>query len=133
MNVRKIILDHYRKQRTMAFSWGQNDCLLGFAAPIAEAITGRDPAANLRGRYNSWATLQQVMQEEGWKNSGDVAASMFPEIPISFVRSGDWAHFENDDGTDGIGVVVTDKIAAKTRDGMGQIPLSKAKRVFRVE
>lgn len=35
------------------FEWGVRDCGLGFVAGWVEACTGRNPAADLRGRYRT--------------------------------------------------------------------------------
>lgn len=131
MNPRRLVLEAWRAQRGVPFAWGAADCLC-FAALCAEAIIGRDPIAQLRGRYDGEMSAKRLMVENGWTNMGDVAASIFAEIPVAQARAGDWAHVVNPDGTDGIGVVVDDLIAAKTKDGAGQVRLADAKRAFRV-
>lgn len=129
MNARKVISDLYRAERSIPFAWGTADCLR-FAAKCAEAITGRDPAAGI-GRYDSEQTAKRVMVAEGWRDMGDVADSMFDEIPVSLARSGDWVQVVQGE-TDGLGVVVGATVAIKTQNGVGQVPLSSASRAFRV-
>lgn len=46
------------------FSWGTHDCML-FAANWAEFITGADPAAHYRGRYDTETGAQAVLEADG--------------------------------------------------------------------
>lgn len=131
MTAQKILLEEYRAERPFPFVWGTSDCLC-FAAAVAMRITGRDPIAHLRGRYDSLTGARRVMAGEGWADMGAVAASIFPEIPLADARVGDWALVRNEDGTETIGVVAGATIAAKTEAGMGQAPRHRAVRAFRV-
>lgn len=131
MNPRRIVLDVWRAQRAVPFAWGSADCLC-FAAACAEPILGRDPIAHLRGRYDSETGAKRLMVENGWRGMGDVAASIFPEIPVAQAHVGDWALIVNPDGTEVIGVVAGERIAAKTQSGSGQALLRTAARAFRV-
>ncbi|MBN8956891.1 MAG: hypothetical protein J0H17_10005 [Rhizobiales bacterium] len=134
MNVRKIILDIYRAQRSVPFAWNASDDCLGVAAAVAQAMTGRDPIAHLRGRYDSEQSAKRVMVEEGWRSMGDVAAAIFPqEIPVAQARAGDWLYVVNPDQTETIGVAVNERFMAKGKGGVEQGLLSHASRAFRVE
>lgn len=135
MNVQRIIHDHYRAALERPFAWGQSgaDCLHWAADIAVEMLNGYDPIASLRGRYYNQVSASRIMVEKGWKDMGDVAASMFTEIPPAMARNGDWAQVLNEDGTDLLGVVSGAAVAAKTPTGMGQIPRSRIKRAFRVE
>lgn len=133
MNPRLAILREYDKAKALPFSWGTADCL-SWCADCAKAITGTDPAEKLRGRYESEASAKRVMIAEGWADMGDVARSMYAEIPVAQATSGDWAQIINEDGTETLGVVHGGMIAARTKEsGLGQVPLTSAKRAFRVE
>jgi hypothetical protein len=127
----KAVLATFRAWRGTPFVWGVADCLC-FAAACAQALVGRDPAAELRGRYDSEESALQLMAENGWRDMGDVAASMFKEIPVAQARPGDWAQIRNDNGTDGLGVVSGSTIAVRTPNGMGIVALTRAARAFRV-
>jgi hypothetical protein len=134
MNTRKIILEIYREQRAIDFAWNAKDDCLGVAAAVAQAMTGRDPIAHLRGRYDSEQSAKRVMVEEGWSSMGDVAASIFPnEIPVAQARAGDWLFVVNPDGTETIGVAVNEWFMAKGKAGVDRGLLSHASRAFRVE
>ncbi|MPZ41606.1 MAG: hypothetical protein GEU95_26885 [Rhizobiales bacterium] len=131
MNVRKVLTEVLRAERGKPFVWGESDCLMT-AAAFAQAVTGDDPVAHLRGRYDSEFSWKRVMVEEGWRDMGDVAASIFREVPVAMSRAGDWARVTNEDGSDGLGVVVGDLIAVRSLVGLGYVPLLRARRAFRV-
>lgn len=131
MNVAPLILQIYREARAEPFVWGGADCL-DFAGRVAQAITGRNPANHLKGTYNSPLSARRVMKENGWETMGDVAASLYEEIPVADARAGDWAEILNGDGSETIGVFSGSMIGAKTELGVGQVPRSRARRAFRV-
>jgi hypothetical protein len=132
MNRHRIINDLYRAWAHIPFAWGSKDCLY-WASACAKAIIGRDPAAALKRRYTSRVGALRVMRREGWKDMGDVAASLLPEVPLGQAVTGDWVHVRDDHGHDGLGVVNGHLIAVRTEAGMGLFPLLSAKRAFRVE
>lgn len=131
MNVRSHLAATFRAQRNVPTVWGVNDCLC-VAAACAQPMIGRDPIAHLHDRYDSEISAKRLMVENGWNDMGDIAASIFPEIPVSQARAGDWVCLDNPDGSDALGVVIGDMIAAKTKESYAQAPLSQARRAFRV-
>ena len=131
MTLRKHVLALTRAQLGTPVVWGENDCLC-FAGDCAAHVLGRDPVAHLRGRYDSAETARAVMDEHGWATMGDLAASLFAEIPIAAACFGDWATLANPDGSDALGVVAGERIATRGPNGVGQVPLTQAVRAFRV-
>lgn len=134
MNVRRIIHEQYafEKQRNAPFQMGTDDCLR-MCAGFAIRMIGRDPAEHLLGRYNDWDSYRQMLRDEGWQDAGDMAYSMFPvECPVAFARSGDWVHFTQDDGREGLGVCAGSLAVVRAAIGVGYLPLMQAKRAFRV-
>lgn len=131
MNRMRTVKTLCRAWALRPFEWGSADCLY-FASACAAAITGEDPARDLKHRYTSEIGAQRVMVNEGWRDMGDVAASLLPEVPVAQARSGDWAHVVDETGMDGLGVVCGHQIAVRTQSGMGLFPLTRAKKAFRV-
>lgn len=131
MSVIATLHDIYKVERQRSFSWGVSDCLC-FAAACAIALGHDDPIAHLRGRYASEREAQRVMVAWGWRNLGDVAAALYLPIAVAQARSGDWAWVVNQDGSETIGVVIKDMIWARTLDGLGAVPLTAARQVYRV-
>jgi hypothetical protein len=130
-NVRRLIFEEYQRQKTTPFAWGGADCL-AFAADVAKLLTGNDPAESLRDQYENETQAKRIMVARDWRTLGDVAASMYPEIPVAMAKNGDWAFVVNDDGTETLGVVCGAQLLARTKDGLGIHVLTKAQRAFRV-
>jgi len=72
--------------RRRRFAWGVHDCGL-FVADVCLALTGRDPIADLRGRYRTPASAWRALVREG----GPLAfGRRFGEpIPPAMARRGD--------------------------------------------
>lgn len=132
MNARLVVLREYEAARARPFAWGSEDCLT-WCARCAEALTGRNPAEDLAGRYDSEEGAKAVMAEHGWRTLGGVAWSMFERIPVAQARSGDWALIVNADGTQTLGVVCGHLVIARTeKDGLAVVPMGLARRAYRV-
>ena len=90
-------------------------------------MTGEDPAAKWRGEYRSLRDGRAMLD-------GDmvgVAASLFEEIEPILARVGDIAVVDGDDG-DAFGLVQGAFIFVLRPSGLGFVPLTDAKRAFRV-
>lgn len=60
----RLLAEHVDANRDRPFAWGQHDCLL-WAASCVYAITGYDPAADLRGTYSTALEGMRIMDEAG--------------------------------------------------------------------
>lgn len=69
------------------FSWGTHDCAL-FAADGVRAVTGTDPAAGLRGTYDTAAAAARVVQLHAGL-AGLAAAALGEEVSPQQARAGD--------------------------------------------
>jgi hypothetical protein len=76
------------------FEWGQQDCAL-FAADGVLACTGVDPAADLRGQYDSALTAMRVLELHGGL-AGIAASRLGPEIAPALAQPGDIGLVIND-------------------------------------
>ena len=87
---------HWRLQQYMrglaleTFEWGVNDCAL-WAAGAIEAMTGVDPAADLRGRYSDAEGATELIHSRGWATLEDTAAELVapPLASVLEARRGD--------------------------------------------
>ena len=113
------------------FRWGENDCCL-FAADVVHVLTGRDPAADYRGRYASAAQAAKLIQRLGGIEAIPGAAG-FEEVAVAFARRGDVALAVND-GNLLLGVVdMTGRgIAVPGAKGLVFLPLESALKAWRV-
>jgi hypothetical protein len=76
-----------QERAAMPFAWGVNDCAL-FAADCVLAITGRDPAAALRGTYDDALGAARRIEELGGLQAAASAALGEPVAP-GFASVGD--------------------------------------------
>jgi hypothetical protein len=93
------------RAHALPFSWGTHDCCL-WAADAVVALTGRDPAQDLRGRYfdaiDAYRALRQIggllgagqrtgtrLAGPGFALDGDVALVHDGRRPMLAVRSAD--------------------------------------------
>lgn len=81
-------------RRDTKFSWGAHDCCL-WAADCVKAVTGVDPAASVRGKYNSPLTAVQILEEHGGVEALATAALGQP-VAVGFAAVGDIVCIEVD-------------------------------------
>lgn len=112
------------------FRPGKHDCAL-FVAGAVDAMTGVDPAAEWRDQYRSLKRGREILAEAGVTDMVEIAAARFPEIEPIFAQEGDVAVVDGDDGP-AFGLVQGPMIYVLRPDGMGFVPLTDAKRAFRV-
>lgn len=104
------------------FSYGRHDCAL-FAAGAVEALTGRDLAADFRGRYATHVGGIRSLRRLGHADHIALARSYFPST--SCPRAGDLAVIETPDGP-ALGVVQGAMIYAPAAIGWGLVPRDAA-------
>lgn len=121
------------ERRDAPFYYGAQDCG-SFAADVAAALTGEDPAAWLRGRYDSEEALEAVLAERGGFEAA-VAQTMAdfgaPECPPAFAARGDWALVDAGN-QQMVGVVLGDTVAVTGLDGLRFVPLRLAARTWAI-
>jgi len=76
------------------FAWGHFDCCL-FAADAVLAVTGHDPAADLRGTYATAAEAARVLERFGGV-AGVAIARAGQVVPVALAQPGDvgLSHFD---------------------------------------
>jgi hypothetical protein len=119
------------KSHVMPFDCGEHDCGLN-AATAVERQTGFDFAADFRGRYDSYEAGLALLKGKGFDNHADYAASVLPEMPVSFSQIGDIVAV--DFGARGITLMVVagHRIIGPMPDMAGNLPLTQAFRAFAV-
>lgn len=60
----RLLSDHIEARTETPFAWGTHDCLL-WAASCVAAITGKDPAADLRGTYHTAIGAYRLIKYAG--------------------------------------------------------------------
>lgn len=122
------------RHAALPFAWGASDCLL-MPMDGVSAMTGIDPAAEIRGRYRTARGAARHLRERGHRTVGDAFAAHFPEIPVAMAGRGDLGvvRLPASDGYAGVivfGLGAWGKDAA--RPGNIFVPRSAIVRAFRV-
>lgn len=113
----------------MPFAWGANDCCT-FAADCAEAITGTDPMADLRG-YDSEIGAGRVLVKSGVESFEALVDAIFDEVPVGMARRGDLA-LAMQGNEAGLMVVEGDWLVGPSEDGLKRVPRDRMIRAWRV-
>lgn len=121
---------HVEAHRRAPFAFGRHDCGL-FAAGAVEAMTGTDPAAEMRGRYQTMAGALRKIRAAGFADHIDMVAGLFEEVHPAFAQVGDLAAVDGD-GAPAIGVVGGGHVFVPRETGLGVVPLTDARRAWRV-
>ena len=112
------------------FEEGVHDCAL-FAAAAVAAVTGADPAAAFRGRYQTTKAGVQLLRRAGFADHVALAESLFVEVHPAFATPGDLAVVAAEDGP-ALGIVQGEAIYLLTRQGLGLTPIAQALRILKV-
>ncbi|MDO8932069.1 MAG: hypothetical protein Q7U97_06730 [Rhodocyclaceae bacterium] len=115
-------------RRGSAFLWGKNDCCTFTADAIVE-MTGTDPMAELRGRYNSAKSAAVVMARvggiEAWLDA------RLPTINPGLAQRGDVVMFAALDGP-ALGIVLGAQAAGVRPEGVTWVPATRWTKAWRV-
>jgi hypothetical protein len=107
------------ERREVPFTWGKADCCL-FAADWVRLATDLDPAADLRGKYNSAGGARHMLKQHGGL-AAIVARALLPlgfrEVALSLAGRGDVIVRDSGDG-DCAGVVLGAQSAFVGADGL---------------
>lgn len=112
--------------------WGSNDCVT-FAADCVEIQTGEDPMGVFRGMYDSPLSAAKLIRELGYGTLGNAVADFLPEILPADARRGDVVLCEDGNGIDFLAVVDRRTAVGPGPSGAVHVPLTQAKRAFKVQ
>lgn len=116
--------DHIAALAHRPFAEGRHDCAT-FARDWVLAATGRDPLQGYR-HPNIRAGLRWL-KRRGFDRPEDFAAAHLPEVAPCLARLGDLALVD-----DAMGIVGGEFVYVLRPDGLGLVPLTHARRAFRV-
>jgi hypothetical protein len=117
------------ERESMPFAWGKNDCGL-FAADAVLAMTGNDPAADLRGTYSSEEQANALISD----GMVSVADKRFgARIRTNLAQVGDIGLVDTPSGP-ALAVWGGSQWLAPSRDGgLGRLPFDAAHLAWRGE
>lgn len=117
--------------RNRVFEPGHYDCAL-FCAGAIEAMTGVDPAAGLRGIYDTEEAGFAIIRAAGYDDHIAMVARLFEEIAVSMARPGDIAVIPAEGNLPALGLVQGEWVYVPRVRGFGTVPLISATRAFAV-
>jgi len=91
-----LLDDFICKRARVPFAWGTNDCAI-FCSDWIKLATGQDPAANLRGTYDSGRGAQRALVSAfGIEDLEIIVSGIFPpRETVLLAQRGDVVLFEN--------------------------------------
>lgn len=121
------------QRQAQPFAWGSRDCAL-FVADAVQAVTGHDPAADLRGSYAScmqaWRTLAR-----GGGLEAVAHQRLGPPIALSQAQDGDVVLLSDavvrDEPIGALGIVWGGGVVAQGAAGLVRVDLADARRAWR--
>lgn len=127
---RRELAAYLRQCSAEPFRPGTLDCGLFVGGAVA-AMTGQSVTDGLH--YKTIKAGLSQMKRKGFADHIEYAASLFEEWPSPlFAQEGDIAALEGEDGSPVLGVVQGEGIYVMGIDGLGIVPLTDAKRAFKV-
>lgn len=120
--------DYLRERRDMAFDWGSHDCCT-FAAGAVEAVTGRNPMADVPPYSNEFDAVRMVHEGGGMEA---LATSILGEsVSPMFATVGDVVLLTNED-RELLGVCNGVNAIAASKDGTAALEMSAAIAAWKV-
>jgi hypothetical protein len=125
------LIEYLQGVSVAPFKPGKLDCGLFFAGGV-KAMTGKDYAKKLRGKYKRIDDGIALLNDMGFADHIDYTASLFNEVPPLMAQRGDGAVVPGEADQDALGIVQGDRIYCMTLTGLSLFPLTMATRAFRV-
>lgn len=111
--------------------WGASDCLMT-AMDAVEAVTGKDPAAKVRGTYSTEQGAAKLLRRRKAETVEQMLARLFPVLPSAFMAlRGDLAVIERN-GVLSAGYVCEYGVAVKTETGLAFVPVTAIRSAYLV-
>lgn len=119
-------------RRDLPFAWGENDCCT-FAFDAVKAMTGVDPMADWRGRYDSAPGVAREMVRRGFKTLAEAVDAAMPEVLSSprLAQRGDVVMFDALEGP-ALAVVVGAHAAGVGPQGVTWVQMDQWTRAWKV-
>ena len=124
---RPRLVAYIEEVRARPFAYGSHDCALFVAGAVA-AMTGFDPAAGFRGRYESLTSGLKLMTGA---DHVQLVRSLFDAVPPAFAQVGDIAVI-GEVGIPALGLFEGEMILVLRDEGLGRLPRAAATKAFRV-
>lgn len=119
--------------RRQPLEWGDSDCGMDWAGRAVEAVTGVNPAADLKPRYKTPKGALAFLARHKAASPADLVGRYLPEIHPSRAVLGDIAAIKTDDAFGyALGIVNGATVMVRGPDGVRVVDLLEADRAFAV-
>ncbi|WP_280773219.1 hypothetical protein [Rhizobium sp. SG_E_25_P2] len=127
---RSRLIRFLESRERAGFEWGSRDCFL-MVADAVMAMTDRDPAAELRGRYRTETGAARMLRSAGCADMRDAALILFRAIDVVDATCGTIGLIEQD-GRWSLGIFCGSYFYVQSSLGLGILPRSAAALAFEV-
>lgn len=124
------LADYIAARANRKFRWGSNDCCL-FAADAVLALTGVDPARELRTQYRSRADAEALLAARGGLEAVVTAALGEPLATPLCAQRGDVV-LVVDGARSALGICLGAQVAGPGLHGLQTVPLTNGVAAWRV-
>lgn len=124
----RAALSKYVKTQVMRPAKAGSHDNFTFTAGCIGALTGRDPARGLRGKYSSESSSQRLFEGLGHLDHVDYLTGGREEVPASFAQAGDLAVFS----VERVVGIVSGGMVYMMTDVMQHVPLIRADKFYKV-
>jgi len=128
---REILRDFLAAHARAAIRPGKHDCITWSSAARA-AMTGVDVMDGWRGSYCTIEEGLQLCLQHGFESHVAFVTQGLEEIPVAYAQVGDLVEMEGVDGLAAMGIVGGALVHVLHLRGGGIVPLTDAKRAWRV-
>lgn len=126
----EALLEVIARHEALPFEWSASDCFT-LCMDAVKALTGDDPWASLRGKYDSELSSAKVLVRLKCGNVGDLFSKRFESVHQAFARRGDIGIVEQNGERVGV-VVLGDRVIGKHQSGGLRIPRDRLVQSFKV-
>ncbi len=124
-----VLMDMVEKAESEPFVWGKNDCCL-WVADVVLAITSRDFAVNLRGKYST--EKEATLLYDGYTLKHLIGSILGASVSVNFAQRGDVVMCKFKAG-ETLGICIGAKAVFKTETGIIQVPILRCDFAWRIE
>lgn len=122
--------DHIEEWRHKKFEWGKTDCG-HFCLHAEKAMCGTSRFEDWIGKYSTHKGLARLMVKKGANDLAAIFGARLAEIEPNKAQRGDFALIDTTLG-DALSLVIGDKVAGMSKEGLVFLPLSAAKKAWKV-
>jgi hypothetical protein len=124
------LAEHVEAWRHKKFRWGRNDCAL-FCLNAEKALTGSTRFPEFINAYTSEKGSIAALEAAGFATMEDLVDARLEQIKPAMAGRGDVALISTPNG-DALSLVIGNQLAAMGKEGLVFLPLSEAKKAWRV-